>query len=307
MSERNLDPRSKPLVAKWYSEHPECIQLAEKVIATVLQYFEGEHGYINKKGKVQYCFGPSGAVFGAAQLFVSQKRVRARFWLRSKGQRLSFVETKQRRTLKSETGTDLFAVDFIVSDDASLDALRQFLETNELPNWARDALGGNASNAKTIDVDFEALSSTEKTEVRCEVWMRGPAHDRFKRKLKKLWNGRCSVYDDAANELLVASHIQPWSESDDSERENPHNGLLLSAPLDKLFDRHLISFDVDGKILFSPALTWETKAIFAVDKEMRLRWFHINEQDRCGILTFLAVHRERFQKIMPAPLGRKIR
>lgn len=307
MGERNPDPNSKPHVAKWYSEHPERIRPAEHAIATTLEYFQGAHGYINKKDQVEYRFGSSRCKFGDALLLVTQKYIRVQFWLNSKGQRLKSVRLEQRKTVKSAAGTDMFAVDFIVADESSLEALRHFLEINELPNWAPNARGGNASNAKTIDVDFAALSSNEKTEVRREVWMRGPAHDRFKRKLKKLWNGRCSVHDDAANELLVASHIQPWSESDDSERENPLNGLLLSSPLDKLFDRHLISFDDDGKILLSRALTWETKAIFAVDKEMQLRWFHINEQDRSGILTFLAIHREQFQKIMPTPLGKKIR
>lgn len=300
MNDRDPNPLSKPLVAEWYRKHPECIPLAEKVIATVLENFQGEHGYINKKGKVQYCFGPSVAVFGAAQLFVSQKAVRVRVWLKSKVQPLSFVENKQRRTLKSKTGTDLFAVDFIVSDNTTLGALREFFLANEIPNWSKNTRDIDTSSAKAIDVAFGALSFREKTEVRREVWMRGPAHVRFKRALNKLWDNRCSVHNDAANELLVASHIQPWSESDDSEREDPLNGLLLSSPLDKLFDRHLISFDDDGKILLSRALTMETKAIFAVDSEMRLRWLRINDQDRTGILKFLAIHRERFQKIADA-------
>ncbi|MGL6124961.1 MAG: MrcB family domain-containing protein [Metamycoplasmataceae bacterium] len=52
-------------------------------------------------------------------------------------------------------------------------------------------------------------------------------------------------------ELLVASHIVPWREANNKERIDKYNGLLLSASIDKLFDRYLISFDEDGKLVVS--------------------------------------------------------
>ena len=39
-------------------------------------------------------------------------------------------------------------------------------------------------------------------------------------------------------ELLVASHIKPWKDSDvKTERTNPSNGLCLNALHDKAFDK----------------------------------------------------------------------
>ena len=47
-------------------------------------------------------------------------------------------------------------------------------------------------------------------------------------------------------ELLVASHIKPWKNSDSkTERTNPMNGLTLNALHDKAFDRGLITVTPD--------------------------------------------------------------
>jgi predicted restriction endonuclease len=51
--------------------------------------------------------------------------------------------------------------------------------------------------------------------------------------------------------LLRASHIKPWRMSDNSERLDPENGLLLVANLDAAFDAGLLSFTDTGRMLFS--------------------------------------------------------
>lgn len=55
----------------------------------------------------------------------------------------------------------------------------------------------------------------------------------------------------ANTKILIASHIVPWREANDEERLDIHNGILLSPTYDALFDRHLISFNEQGKILVS--------------------------------------------------------
>ena len=50
------------------------------------------------------------------------------------------------------------------------------------------------------------------------------------------------------NELLVASHIKPWSISDANEKLDIHNGLLMCPNHDKLFDRGYISFDDNNRM-----------------------------------------------------------
>ena len=52
-------------------------------------------------------------------------------------------------------------------------------------------------------------------------------------------------------EILIASHIVPWKDCTDEERLDVDNGLLLSPNYDALFDKHLISFDEDGKLIGS--------------------------------------------------------
>lgn len=53
--------------------------------------------------------------------------------------------------------------------------------------------------------------------------------------------------------VLRASHIVAWKD-DKPNRLNPANGLCLSATYDAAFDRHLISFDEDYRMIFSPQL-----------------------------------------------------
>ena len=53
-------------------------------------------------------------------------------------------------------------------------------------------------------------------------------------------------------EYLIASHIKPWRHSDNQERLDGENGLLLNPSVDLLFDRGLISFEDNGDLLLSP-------------------------------------------------------
>jgi putative restriction endonuclease len=57
---------------------------------------------------------------------------------------------------------------------------------------------------------------------------------------------------------LVASHMKPWSESNNVERLDGHNGLLLSPHVDHLFDRGVITFEAtSGRVRTSPRLALE--------------------------------------------------
>lgn len=72
----------------------------------------------------------------------------------------------------------------------------------------------------------------------------------FKRRLINIHDGRCQLTGTRIPELLRASHIKPWSNSESTERLDPHNGLLLASHIDALFDRGLITFTSEGIILF---------------------------------------------------------
>lgn len=67
------------------------------------------------------------------------------------------------------------------------------------------------------------------------------------------YDGRCAISGVAGPEMVIASHIVPWSESE-KRRADPTNGLCLNALFDRAFDGLLISVDEAGKVLVSPRL-----------------------------------------------------
>ena len=69
----------------------------------------------------------------------------------------------------------------------------------------------------------------------------------FQDKLKLFWKNKCAV--TGSKILLVAGHIKPWRISNDRERLDVYNGILLSPNYDKAFDLGYISFQNNGQIL----------------------------------------------------------
>lgn len=67
------------------------------------------------------------------------------------------------------------------------------------------------------------------------------------------YDGKCALTGIDISELLVASHIIPWS-ANEQERLNPENGICLSSLYDRAFDKGLISFTNDKRVLFSVRL-----------------------------------------------------
>ena len=70
----------------------------------------------------------------------------------------------------------------------------------------------------------------------------------FRKELLKKFK-HCPLTGIQLNELLRASHIKPWNISNDSERLDSANGILLAAHVDVLFDKGFISFDDEGNLL----------------------------------------------------------
>lgn len=107
-----------------------------------------------------------------------------------------------------------------------------------------------------VEADIEAIVSddtltrTEKTALVKSRIDQGT----FRQKPLLHWMG-CAVTGCKDTNLLVASHIRPWSKSSNAQRLDGFNGLLLSPNLDKAFDKGLITFDAEGLIKLSPLLT----------------------------------------------------
>lgn len=80
----------------------------------------------------------------------------------------------------------------------------------------------------------------------------------YRKRIIHRWEYKCAVTGFDKLNVLIASHILPWADSDNNQRLDVHNGILLSPTYDALFDRHLISFENTGKIILSDAV--ETQA-----------------------------------------------
>jgi len=91
-----------------------------------------------------------------------------------------------------------------------------------------------------------------ETAVTAEVQVRR-GQDYFRQVILNAFNNRCCVSGIPIRSMLVASHILPWSDHP-AERLNPANGLCLSRIHDIAFDRKLITFDDDYRLVLSNEL-----------------------------------------------------
>lgn len=83
---------------------------------------------------------------------------------------------------------------------------------------------------------------------------------KFRADLLTIWDRRCAVSGVSHERMLRASHIKPWNSSNNEERLDPSNGLLLSPAYDAAFDAFLIGFDDTGKIFLAPDFAPEEAA-----------------------------------------------
>jgi HNH endonuclease len=112
---------------------------------------------------------------------------------------------------------------------------------------------------------------------------------KFRQQVMQRWRNACAVTGCQVSAMLRASHIKPWRDCvNASEQLSADNGLMLTANLDALFDRGLISFDKTGAMLISPEISdLDTKSLGLKSARLLIRpseW-----QDR-----FLAYHRQTF-------------
>lgn len=118
----------------------------------------------------------------------------------------------------------------------------------------------------TLVSDIKSIISnkaTDPTTIEALVTAR-VGQGKFGWAVRKLWSHQCSVTGSTTKAALEASHIQPWAHSDDAQRLDPNNGLLLTANLHKLFDAGLIAFEASGKMVISSKLSSSEQEIYGV-------------------------------------------
>jgi putative restriction endonuclease len=141
---------------------------------------------------------------------------------------------------------------------------------------------------KAVAEELANVAVTSATEVERLVRQR-VGQNIYRESLMEYWGGACAVTGIALPELLRASHAKPWADcATDAERLNVFNGFLLCAHLDALFDRHLMTFDETGGIIFASSVTIDLQAALGMPASLRLRWVAPDH------LPFLREHRARF-------------
>ena len=75
----------------------------------------------------------------------------------------------------------------------------------------------------------------------------------FRSTILASYNSKCCITGISIPELLIASHIIPWS-VDTVNRLNPHNGICLNPLHDRAFDKGFITITSEYKVKLSPRL-----------------------------------------------------
>jgi putative restriction endonuclease len=107
----------------------------------------------------------------------------------------------------------------------------------------------------------------------------------------KMIEKECRVTKLSDKDFLIASHIKPWKDSNDAEKIDGNNGLLLSPHIDKLFDSGLISFADNGDLLISSKLNLEVLKIWGIERKLNAGGFSSEQK------VFLKFHRENRFKV----------
>ncbi len=146
---------------------------------------------------------------------------------------------------------------------------------NQLKSTLEDEKAENA-----IDMDA-SIPETDKLELKKSRMGQGI----FKTRLKKYEN-KCRFTEVDIGEYLEASHIKPWGKSNNQERLDGNNGLLLAPHIHYLFDRGYLYFDGNDKFLVSEQLPKQIKEYWKIPDEFVVGKFNKKQ------LEYLQFHRK---------------
>ncbi len=129
--------------------------------------------------------------------------------------------------------------------------------------------------ARKLDGDLEKIQLTKSR--------RGQGI--FKANVRLVEN-QCRITGVSNIKHLRASHIKPWSVSNNDEKLDGYNGLLLSPHVDHLFDRGFISFRANGDLLVSKGLNENILNKWAILNPVNVGSFSSNQD------SYLEFHRD---------------
>ncbi len=133
---------------------------------------------------------------------------------------------------------------------------------NKYYEYLRDASNELEEDLENIIADSSYTKTDKISLIKSRV-----GQGEFRNRLLSFWKG-CAATGYKTPSMLIASHIKPWRDSDNRERLDTYNGLLLAPNLDKAFDTGFISFDSKGKILISDV--FESPKMLGIDAHMKI-------------------------------------
>lgn len=157
---------------------------------------------------------------------------------------------------------------------SALNKYCQFVGGNSEPNLYIEV--ADVINARNLD------QTTKKRIIDARI---GQGY--FRENVIKVWKG-CSISKYEKFDLLIASHIKPWKDSDNKEKLDQYNGLLLKPNYDRLFDKGYISFEDSGDMKISPLLCENDLHAFGVSSSDKL---HKVEKEHKFYLAYHRKHR----------------
>ena len=148
----------------------------------------------------------------------------------------------------------------------------------ESQDYVRTPALGLAEWEEHLQQELVADGAIRETEKQALVLARR-GQGRFKQNVSQV-EYKCRVTHVDRIEHLRASHIKPWRDSNNDERLDGENGLLLTPSIDHLFDRGFISFEDNGDVLISPVAHKQSLARMGVSTDRVVNVGGFSEQQR---------------------------
>lgn len=115
---------------------------------------------------------------------------------------------------------------------------------------------------ETDKLDFKQINMNEidGQDVFRLVKQRNGQH-KLRKTLLRNYNSKCALCNITNSNLLAASHINTWSESNQQDRIDPRNAILLCKLHDAMFEHGIISLAKNYEVIYSPKFDFNSQGI----------------------------------------------
>jgi putative restriction endonuclease len=131
----------------------------------------------------------------------------------------------------------------------------------------------NDEQSDQLDAELELLKRKDIPETEKQQLVKARRGQGLFRSRVSMIEPACRITGVTKKAYLRASHIKPWSKSNDTEKLDGNNGLMLSPHVDYLFDKGLISFLNNGDILVSSKLDRKVMHLWNIPNDMNVGKF----------------------------------